>query len=216
MQVIESIVAAHPERIGAQAIAGELDRKVPRRTLQYRLKHHVEARRLIRHGERRWATYRKPAAYRTRNAKIGEVREDRGDYASEPLAGNGEMLVYEAPDGEIRVDVRLERETVWLTQQQMAELFGRDRSVVAKHLRNAFTEGELDPDSTCAKLAQVRPEGTRTVSRQVEHYNLDVIISVGYRVKSFRGEEVEREYDLTRADIKAALKFAGELIEQES
>jgi hypothetical protein len=85
--------------------------------------------------------------------------------------------------------VKLERETVWLTQQQMAELFRRDRSVVAKHLRNAFTEGELDPESTCAKFAQVRPEGARTVSRQVDHYNLDVIISVGYRVKSLRGTQ---------------------------
>ena len=74
----------------------------------------------------------------------------------------GEVVVYEAPDGEVRVDVRFDRETVWLTQQQMAELFGRDRSVVNRHIRNAFREGELDPEATSAKFAQVQSEGGRT------------------------------------------------------
>ncbi|MBI4882151.1 MAG: virulence protein RhuM/Fic/DOC family protein [Planctomycetes bacterium] len=101
----------------------------------------------------------------------------------------GEIVVYEAPGGEVRVDVRLERETVWLTQQQMAELFGRERSVVTKHIRNAFRDGELDPQATSARFAQVRSEGGRTVSREVDHYNLDVIISVGYRVMSPRGTQ---------------------------
>ncbi len=101
----------------------------------------------------------------------------------------GEIVVYEAPDGDVRVDVRLESDTVWLTQQQMAELFGRERSVVTKHIRNAFQEGELDPQSTSAKFAQVRSEGGRQVSREVDHYNLDVIISVGYRVNSRRGTQ---------------------------
>ena len=96
-------------------------------------------------------------------------------------------MLYETPDGEARVDVRLDKETVWLTQQQMAELFERDRSVVTRHIHNAFSEGELDPESTSAKFAQVQSEGGRTVSRQVDHFNLDVIISVGYRVKSLRG-----------------------------
>jgi len=99
----------------------------------------------------------------------------------------GEVLVYEAPDGGVRVEVKLDRDTVWLTQEQMSRLFGRERSVVAKHIRNAFDEGELDPGSTCAKFAQVRAEGSRTVTREVDHYNLDVIISVGYRVKSVAG-----------------------------
>ena len=99
----------------------------------------------------------------------------------------GEIIVYEAPDGEIRVDVRLERETVWLTQQQMGELFGRERSVITKHIRNTFGEGELEPEATCAKFAQVQTEGGRTVTREVDHYNLDMIISVGYRVKSAQG-----------------------------
>lgn len=101
----------------------------------------------------------------------------------------GEIVVYEAPDGEVRVDVRVERETVWLTQHQMAELFGRERSVVTKHIRNAFQEGELDPRATSAKFAQVRSEGGRAVTREVDHYNLDVIISVGYRVRSLRGTQ---------------------------
>ena len=101
----------------------------------------------------------------------------------------GEVVVYETPDGEVRVDVRFNRETVWLTQQQMAELFGRDRSVVTRHIRNAFEEGELDPEATSAKFARVRSEGGRRVSRDVDHYNLDVIISVGYRVKSLRGTQ---------------------------
>ncbi|MGH8608967.1 MAG: virulence RhuM family protein, partial [Gammaproteobacteria bacterium] len=99
----------------------------------------------------------------------------------------GEVVVYQAPDGEIRVDVRLERETVWLTQQQMGELFGRERSVITKHIRNAYKEDELDTEATCAKFAQVQTEGGRMVTREVDHYNLDVIISVGYRVKSAQG-----------------------------
>jgi prophage maintenance system killer protein len=103
------------------------------------------------------------------------------------LAPGGEIAVYQAADGSVRVEARLERETVWLTKQQMAELFGRERSVISKHIRNAFGEGELEPQATCANFAQVRQEGGRTVSREVDHYNLDVIISVGYRVKSAQG-----------------------------
>jgi hypothetical protein len=94
----------------------------------------------------------------------------------------GEVLVYEDPDG--RVAVRLERETVWLTQQQMAELFGRERSVITKHVRNVFAEGELVRDAVCANFAHTAADGK---TYQVEHYNLDVIISVGYRVKSLQG-----------------------------
>jgi prophage maintenance system killer protein len=84
----------------------------------------------------------------------------------------------------VRVDVRLERETVWLTQQQMAELFGRERSVITKHVRNVFAEGELVRDAVCANFAHTAADGK---TYQVEHYNLDVIISVGYRVKSLQG-----------------------------
>lgn len=102
-------------------------------------------------------------------------------------APGGEILVYEAADGGARVDVRLDRDTVWLTQDQMSQLFGRERSVVTKHVRNVFREGELEAGATSAKFAQVRAEGGRTVKRDVDHYNLDVIISVGYRVKSVQG-----------------------------
>ena len=101
----------------------------------------------------------------------------------------GEVVVYETPDGKMRVDVKLEQETVWLTQRQMAELFGRDRSVITRHINNAFQEGELAAEATCAKFAQVRSEGGREVAREIDHYNLDVIISVGYRVKSLCGTQ---------------------------
>ena len=87
----------------------------------------------------------------------------------------GEVLVYEAADGSARVDVRLDHETVWLTQDQMSQLFGRERSVVTKHIRNVFREGELDPDSVCAKFAHTATDGK---TYQVDHYNLDVVISV--------------------------------------
>ena len=85
------------------------------------------------------------------------------------------------PEGKIRLDVRLDRESVWLTQAQMAKLFGRERSVVTKHLRKLFREGELEAESVCAKFAHTADDGK---TYQVDHYNLDVIISVGYRVKS--------------------------------
>ncbi len=107
--------------------------------------------------------------------------------SNEPSASTpagGEVLLYEAPDGQVRVDVRLEKETVWLTQEQLSQLFGRERSVITKHVRNVFREGELDASSVCAKFAHTAGDGK---TYQVDHYNLDVIISVGYRVKSQRG-----------------------------
>ena len=94
-----------------------------------------------------------------------------------------QIVVYQ-PNETMRLDVRLDGETVWLNQQQMAVLFGRERSVVAKHIRNTFKEGELDPTAVCAKIAQTASDGK---VYQVDFYNLDVIISVGYRVKSVRG-----------------------------
>ena len=112
------------------------------------------------------------------------MKTSRGTPASHP---DCDVVVYEAPDGEARVDVRLDRETVWLTLQQMAELFGRDRSVVTRHVRNVFREGELDPEATRARFARVQSEGGRIVSREMDHFDLDVIISVGYRVESRHG-----------------------------
>lgn len=95
-----------------------------------------------------------------------------------------EFLLYTTPNGKVKVEIFLRDENIWLTQAKIAELFGVERSVVTKHLQNIFQEGELDKDSTCAKIAQVQTEGLRQVTRDVEFYNLDVIISVGYRVNS--------------------------------
>lgn len=95
-----------------------------------------------------------------------------------------EILIYEAENGQTRVDVRLEAETVWLTQEQMAALFGRERSVVTKHLRNVFKDGELDAGAVCANFAHTASDGK---TYQTQFYNLDVIISVGYRIKSRQG-----------------------------
>jgi prophage maintenance system killer protein len=98
-----------------------------------------------------------------------------------------QMILYETPTAGVQIEVRVDRETVWLNQQQMTELFGRDRSVITKHIRNIYKEGELEESSTCAKFTQVQTEGNRTVTREIDSYNLDVIISVGYRVKSIQG-----------------------------
>ncbi|MBA3047184.1 virulence RhuM family protein [Patescibacteria group bacterium] len=95
-----------------------------------------------------------------------------------------EFLLYTAPNGKVKVEIFLRDENIWLTQAKIADLFDVDRSVVAKHLQNIFSEGELDKNSTCAKIAQVQSEGNRRVKRDIEFYNLDAIISVGYRVNS--------------------------------
>jgi prophage maintenance system killer protein len=97
---------------------------------------------------------------------------------------SGEVIVYEGDDGAPGLEVRLTGETVWLSQQQLAELFRTSRTNVVEHIRNIFDEGELDEAATCRDFRQVRTEGTRTVERTIPHYNLDVIISVGYRVRS--------------------------------
>ena len=101
----------------------------------------------------------------------------------------GEILIYQNQEGSIKVDVRLEEETVWLTQDQMAQLFGKGRSTITEHIGNIFKEGELNEISTRRNFRLVRLEGNREVEREVEHYNLDVIISVGYRVKSQQGTQ---------------------------
>ncbi|MCK4564408.1 MAG: virulence RhuM family protein [Verrucomicrobia bacterium] len=96
----------------------------------------------------------------------------------------GRFLVYEAADGQLKLDVRLEEETVWLTQRLMAELFQVKPQNITMHLKSIFEEGELAEMATCKEFLQVQEEGTRTVSRRQKYYNLDAIISVGYRVKS--------------------------------
>lgn len=101
----------------------------------------------------------------------------------------GEILLYQNQSGDIKIDVRLEDETVWLTQEQMAILFGKGRSTIAEHIGNVYEEGELGQNPTCRKFRQVRQEGDRMVEREIDHFNLDVIISVGYRVKSPQGTQ---------------------------
>ena len=101
----------------------------------------------------------------------------------------GEIIIYKTKDGETSIDVRMEEESVWLTLNQMCNLFDRDKSVVSRHIRNIYNEGELELNSTVAKNATVQKEGNREVLREIEYYNLDVIISVGYRVKSQRGTQ---------------------------
>lgn len=98
----------------------------------------------------------------------------------------GEIIIYQTSDGLTNLDVKLENDTVWLNRQQMAELFDRDIKTIGKHINNALNE-ELEDISTVAKFATVQTEGSRLVERQVEHYNLYMILSVGYRVKSNRG-----------------------------
>jgi hypothetical protein len=100
-----------------------------------------------------------------------------------------EFLLYQAADGRTRVEVRFDGETAWLSLSQMVELFQRDKSVISRHVKNVFDEGELSAETTVAKSATVQREGERDVTREVEYYNLDVIISVGYRVKSHRGTQ---------------------------
>ena len=101
--------------------------------------------------------------------------------------GEDKIVIYQTEDGQTQIDVRLENETVWLNQAQMAELFQTDRTSIVRHVNNIYREEELDRMSTCAKIAQVQIEGTRTVKRNIPYFNLDMIISVGYRVNSKRG-----------------------------
>ena len=100
---------------------------------------------------------------------------------------SGQIILFQTLDGETKIVVRLANESVWLTADQMAELFQRDRSTIQRHIKRIYGEGELMPDSTCAFFAQVQTEGKRQVERKIPIYNLDMIISVGYRVNSHRG-----------------------------
>ena len=146
------------------------------------------------------------------------VREEPAGYE------NGTIVLYQTPDGSMSIDVRLEKETLWMDDHQMARLFGRDRSVIVRHIRNIYETNELDRNSTCAKNAQVAADGRL---RQMDMYNLDVIIGVGYRVNSRRGTQfriwatrVLREYltrgvtinrqrlEINAREIEAALELA--------
>jgi len=96
----------------------------------------------------------------------------------------GEILIYQTDDGLTNIEVKVQEETVWLTQQQMADLFQTSRTNVVEHIKNIYDENELDKESTCRNFRQVRKEGNREVAREIPFYNLDMIISLGYRVKS--------------------------------
>ena len=102
---------------------------------------------------------------------------------------NDKIVIYRTADGQTSIGVKLEHDTVWLSQAQMAELFQTDRTSILRHIKNIYKTGELEEKPTCAFFAQVRTEGKRTVTREIPFYNLDVIISVGYRVNSMRGTQ---------------------------
>lgn len=150
----------------------------------------------------------------------------------------GEIIIYQSEDGKTAIDVKLENDTVWLNQHQLAELFNTDRSSLTKHIQNIYKSGELNKQSTCAKIAQVQQEGKRAVKRDVEHYNLDLIISVGYRVNSKQGtafriwatavlkeylakgyslnEKRLKEQALQLDQLKQTVKLLGNVIETQS
>ena len=114
------------------------------------------------------------------------------DDKNKPDQSQGEIVIYQAEDGLTKVECRFVDETVWLTQQQMAELFHTSRSNIVEHIGHIYEEGELDEVSTCRKFRQVRMEGNRQVTRELPFYNLDMIISLGYRVKSLIATQFRR------------------------
>ena len=117
---------------------------------------------------------------------------------SDSKMDENKIVIYQTEDGQTQIDVRLENETVWLTQAQMAELFETDRTSIVRHINNIYRADELEREATCAKIAQVQTEGKRQVTRTIPYFNLDMIISVGYRVNSKRG--VKFRQWLCRAD----------------
>ena len=102
---------------------------------------------------------------------------------------NGKIIIYQSPDGQTSIDVSLDHDTVWLDQQQLSELFQTDRTSITRHIKNIYKSLELNELSTSAKIAQVQKEGKRKITRNIIRYNLDMIISVGYRVNSLRGTQ---------------------------
>ena len=131
------------------------------------------------------------------------------------------VVVYKSNDGIVQLEVQLANETVWLTLSQLAILFDRDKSVISRHLRNIYAEGELTREATVAKNATVQDESGRMVVRQIEYYNLDVIISIGYRVKSLRGTQfrqwankVLKEYLLRGYSINQHLMYVERIDHQ--
>lgn len=118
---------------------------------------------------------------------VADSRSETLTYNTNMREDRGQILLYQTPDGVSRIEVKLQGETVWLTLDQMAELFQRNKSTISRHIKNVFEEGELRPEATVAFFATVQSEGSRQVTRDLAFYNLDMIISVGYRVHSYRG-----------------------------
>ncbi len=107
-------------------------------------------------------------------------------------AGRGEILLYQTEDGRTRVECRFQNEMIWLSQAMMAELYRKDVRTINERLKSIYNEGELTPEATIRKFRIVRREGNREVSREIEHYSLDAILAVGYRVRSQRGTQFRR------------------------
>ena len=99
-------------------------------------------------------------------------------------AKNSSIIIYQSEDGNTRIEVKLENETVWLTQQQLCDLYQTSRTNIVEHIQHIYEDGELEESATCRKFRQVRQEGSRMVERELPYYNLDMIISLGYRVRS--------------------------------
>ncbi len=118
---------------------------------------------------------------------VADSRSETLTYNTNMREDRGQILLYQTPDGVSRIEVKLQGETVWLTLDQMAELFQRNKSTISRHIKNVLEEGELRPEATIAFFATVQSEGGRQVTRDLAFYNLDMIISVGYRVHSYRG-----------------------------
>ena len=123
------------------------------------------------------------------------------------MDNNNQIIIYQTDDDQTQIDVRLENETVWLTQAQMAELFQTDRTSIVRHINKIYADDELDRDSTCAKIAQVQKEGQRTVRRSIPYFNLDMIISVGYRVNS--KDEITTSINLGSCNLRAQIFKIG-------
>jgi hypothetical protein len=131
------------------------------------------------------------------------------------MSNKSQILLYRAEDSKTQIQVKLQDETVWLTQTQMAELFQKDVRTISEHIQNLFAEGELEKGATIRNFRIVQTEGKRRVTREVDFYNLDVIISVGYRVKSHRGTQFRiwatqrlREY-IVKGFVMDAQRLAG-------
>ncbi len=116
-------------------------------------------------------------------------QEHSPTYTTDFNTSLNDIVIYQTEDGEIRLDVKMDKETVWLTQIQMSELFQTDLTSIVRHINNIYNKHELEIERTCAKIAQVRKEGNRNITRNIPYYNLDMIISVGYRVNSKRGTQ---------------------------